>query len=72
MANAYAQIREMGVPVSGRTVYLYNRSTGALLGSAVSDVNGNVVISAGAVSPVFMVALDSPYNAIVIDNIVPY
>lgn len=76
MAIITGTVLEEGVPVS-RTVRAYSRSTGALAGSAVSDINGDFQIgSLNSLNEYYVVALDdtgsSPdYNAIIFDRIAP-
>lgn len=64
---------DLGNPVS-RKVFLFSRSTGALLGTAFSD-NVTGAFSFGAGEKCFAVVLDddagTSYNALILDNILP-
>lgn len=64
-------VQESGTPVVGKTVYVIDRLTGQLLGKAVSGVGGVFSIDAAGRSSVVVLSLDSPYNSIVFDNVVP-
>jgi hypothetical protein len=66
------QVQESGTPTVGKKVYLYDHSTGELLGTTTSDGSGNFSIPALGRAKTFGVALDDPtYNALVYDGVVP-
>ncbi len=65
------QVREMGIPVAGRNVYLYDQATGSFIGSAVSSNSGNFSINAMGKTSVFAVAVDEPWLTIIYDQLVP-
>lgn len=64
-------VEELGVPVGGKTVHLYDARTGTLLGSDVSDGSGVFSIPSLGRGNVYAVALDPTYQAIVYDQIEP-
>ena len=64
-------VQENGTPVAGKTVLVLERATGKLLNSGVTNGSGNFQLDAAGRSSVIVVVLDSPYNAIVYDNITP-
>ena len=67
-------VNKEGIPVE-RTVYLYRRSTGELVGSAVSSgTNGYFEISSsysGYHYAVILPKIGDGYNPIIIDQILP-
>jgi hypothetical protein len=64
-------LKELGVATSGKTIRLYDKRSGEQLGCTTSDGSGNFSIPALGRPKVFAVAFDSPYNALVFDNVTP-
>ena len=65
------QTQELGSPVAGKKVYLYDATTGIQIGSAISDGSGNFSIPSMGRTNVFAVGLDPSYQAIVYDQLTP-
>ncbi len=65
-------VTELGRPVS-RKVRAYMRSTGVLLGSAISDKNGKYKMYLPQSYAYTIIALDPKkvFNAVIQDNVVP-
>jgi hypothetical protein len=65
-------VQENGTPVAGRKVEVYDRITGELISSTVSDASGNYSVPALGRAAVRVVGSDPPtYNSIVYDNVIP-
>jgi hypothetical protein len=64
-------VQESGTPVAGKTVLVLERATGRLLNSGVTNVSGVFSIDAQGRSSVIVISLDSPYNAVIYDNVTP-
>jgi hypothetical protein len=64
-------VKELGVAVAGRKVRVYDRATGELLGETTSAGDGSFSLSAQGRATVYVVALDSPYNALIFDGLAP-
>jgi hypothetical protein len=65
-------IRELGTPVAGRKVEVYDRLTGELLGSTVSAGDGSYSIPCLGRPSVRIVASDpTTYNSLALDNVSP-
>lgn len=66
-------VMELGVTVPGKRVDVYDRDTGELLGTALSDSLGQWSIPCLGRPSVRVVADDpTTYNSLVYDNVVPY
>lgn len=63
--------KESGVAVSGKKVYMYDRTTGELIGCATSDGSGNWSIPAVGRPAVRIDGSDPPYNSVTYDNVIP-
>jgi hypothetical protein len=65
-------VTEGGVAVSGKKVWVYDRSTGNLIGCTTSAVDGTWSVSALGRPTVLVVCNDpTTYNSIVYDNVTP-
>jgi hypothetical protein len=71
MTTVSGTTKESGVAVSGKKVYMYDRSTGDLIGCATSDGSGNWSINAVGRPAVLIVGSDPAFNSVVYDNVVP-
>ena len=67
-------VSENEVPVAGRKVYLYDRASGELIRSTITDANGNYAFTGlnTSASQMFrLVAVDPDYNGLVLDAVHP-
>jgi hypothetical protein len=65
-------VQELGVPVADRQVFVFDRTSGALLGKAVSDAVGAFSIICRGRGKVMVVARGTTtYNAKIFDSVVP-
>ena len=72
ITHATGVIQENGTPVAGRTVRIYDGTTGVLLGGAISGASGTFSIPALGRSQVTLVATDpTTYQAQAFDRITP-
>lgn len=71
VTNVSGVVQENGVAVAGKAVYLYDRLTGDLIGTATSGGSGLFSIPAVGRASTFVVAVDSPFNALIFDAVVP-
>lgn len=65
------QTREAGVAVAGKRVFAFDRTNGFLLGTVLSDGSGNFSMDALGRTSVLIVGIDSPYDSVTHDAIVP-
>jgi hypothetical protein len=65
-------VSEDEVPVVGRKVYLYDRASGELIRSTVTDANGNYAFTGLNTLTMFrLVAVDPDFNGLVLDGMLP-
>jgi hypothetical protein len=65
-------VSEDEVPVAGRTVYLYDRASGELIRSTVTDANGKYAFTGLNTLATFrLVAVDPGFNGLVLDDVLP-
>jgi len=65
-------VKESGVPVAGKTIYLYDNRNGKLIGSATSDGSGNFSMPSKGVPACFATALDpTTFQAMTYDRLTP-
>jgi hypothetical protein len=65
------QTQVEGVAQGGIPVRVYDRSTGELLATVISDISGNFELPSVGRSSVMVISVNSPYNAIIFDNVAP-
>lgn len=64
-------LQEVGTPTAGKTVRLYDQATGEILDTDVTAGDGSFSLNAKGKTLVYVIALDSPYNAKIFSDVVP-
>jgi hypothetical protein len=64
-------LKELGVAVAGRRVMAFHRATNEYLGQAITAGDGSWSIDCMNRDKVYVIAIDSPYNALAFDNVTP-